>query len=108
MSQKVSRRRSRILDTLLNLDEFVLNSQVRVQSETAPRTFWDTDKENQEGSEDLSRDAPHPEVGTSVSRSASSVNSAPDASQELNAFYVPSDWSFSCLVEILDIIGYLP
>ena len=68
LSQEFSRRKSRILGALSKLDEFHLNSQVRMQSGTAPEHSWNYDRENQEY-EDRSQNDPHPEVGTSVDRS---------------------------------------
>ena len=65
MSQEFSRTESRILGALLKLDEFLLSSQNRVQSGTAPETFRNYDREIQEYNEDRSRNDSHAELGTS-------------------------------------------
>ena len=67
LSQEFSRTKSRILDALSKLDEFLLNSQIRTYSGTDWGTFRNTNVENQETNEDRSEDDPHPEVEPSVS-----------------------------------------
>ena len=63
LSQEFSRTESRILGTLSKLDEFLLNQQIRTHSETVPRTFRNTNVENQGTNEDDSQSDPHPEAG---------------------------------------------
>ena len=75
LSQEFSRTESRILGTLSNLDEFLLNQQVRTHSGTVPGTFRNTDVENQGTNEDESQSDPHPEVGPSVCQSRHSIDS---------------------------------
>ena len=54
LSQELIRTESRILGALSKLDEFLLNPQIRTHSETVPRTFRNTNVENQEPNEDRS------------------------------------------------------
>ena len=78
VSQEFSRAGSRILGALSNLDDFLLNPQIRTQSGTVPGTFRITNVENQEPNEDRSQDDPHAEVGPSVCQSRHSIDSDPD------------------------------
>ena len=63
LSQEFSRTKSRILGALSKLDEFLLNPQITTHSETVPRTFRNTNVENQGTNEDDSQSDPHPEAG---------------------------------------------
>ena len=63
LSQEFSRTESRILGALSKLDEFLLNQQIRTHSETVPRTFRNTNAENQGTNEDNSQSDAHPEAG---------------------------------------------
>ena len=54
LSQEVNRTKSLILGAWLKVDEFLLHSQVRVQSGTAPGTSKNYDRENRECNEDRS------------------------------------------------------
>ena len=82
LSQEFSRTESLFLGALSKLDEFLSNPQIRTHSGTVPRTFWNTNVENQEPNEDRSQDDPHPEVGPSVCQSRHSIDS--DSSQLLS------------------------
>ena len=62
LSQEYSRTESRILGALSKLDEFLLNQQITTHSGTVPRTFWNTNVENQGTNEDDSQSDPHPEA----------------------------------------------
>ena len=75
LSQEFSRTESRTLGTLSNLDEFLLNQQIRTHSGTVPGTFRNTNVENQGTNEDESQSDPHPEVGPSVCQSRHSIDS---------------------------------
>ena len=63
LSQEYSRTESRILGALSNLDEFLLNQQIRTHSGTIPETFRNTNVDNQGTNEDDSQSDPHPEAG---------------------------------------------
>ena len=52
LSQEYSRTESRILGTLSNLDEFLLNQQIRMHSGTVQETFRNTNVDNQGTNED--------------------------------------------------------
>ena len=78
LSQVFSRTESRILGALSELDEFLLNPQIRTHSGTVPGTFRNTNVENQEPNEHRSQDDPHPEVGPSVCQSRHSIDSDTD------------------------------
>ena len=71
MPQEFSGTESRIVGALSKLDNFLPNSQVRVQSETIPETSLNYDTGNREYNEDRSQNDPNPEVGISVFRSLS-------------------------------------
>ena len=68
LSQEFSRTESRILGALSRLDEFILNPQAPVHSETVPEVSWNSNIENQGINEDLSQNDPHPEVQVSLSQ----------------------------------------
>ena len=78
LSQEFSKTESRILGALSELDEFLLNPQIRTHSGTVPQTFRNTNVENQEPNEDRSQDDPHREVGPFVYQSRHSNDSDPD------------------------------
>ena len=78
LSQEFCRTESRILGALSKLDEFLLNPLLRTFSGIVPRTFRNTNVENQEPNEDRSQDDLHPEVGPSVCQSRHSIDSDPD------------------------------
>ena len=61
-SKEFSRTQSRILGALSNLDEFLLNPQVRTCSVAVPGTSRNNDSENQEPTGDRSLGDPCPEV----------------------------------------------
>ena len=63
LSQEFSRTMSRILGVLSKLDEFLLNQQITTHSGTVPRTFRNTNVDNQGTNEDDSMSDPHPEAG---------------------------------------------
>ena len=75
MSQDFSRTESLILGVLSNLDEFLLNPQVRTFSRTVPGVSRDNDLENREPTGDLSKNYPYPEVEFSTRRSSNSIDS---------------------------------
>ena len=66
------------MGALSELDEFLLNPQIRTHSGTDQGTFRNTNVENQEPKEDRSQEDPHAEVGPSVCQSRHSVDSDPD------------------------------
>ena len=51
------------MGALSNLDEFLLNQQIRTHSGTVPETFRNTNLENQGTNENDSHSDPHPEAG---------------------------------------------
>ena len=73
-----STRQSSTFWVLSILDEFILNPQIRTDSETTPGTFQNINVENQEPKEDRSQDDPHPEVGPSVCQLNHSIESDAD------------------------------
>ena len=75
LSQDFSRTESRIFGALSNLDEFLLNPQVRTFSGTVPGTFRNADVENEEPSGDHSQNDPHPEVEFSVCHASNLTDS---------------------------------
>ena len=60
------------------LDDFLMNPQIRTGSGTVPGAFRNTNGENQKLNEDRSQDYTHPEVGPSVYHSRHSNESDPD------------------------------
>ena len=82
LSQEFNRTESGILCALSNLDELLLNPQIRTHSGTVPGTFRNKNVENQEPNEDRSQDDPHPEVGPYQSRHSndSDLDEAPQNS----------------------------
>ena len=76
LSQEFSGTESRILGALSNLDEFLMNPQIRTHSATVPGTFGNTNVENQGTNEDDSQSDPHPEAG--LLRSQTTQNSGPE------------------------------
>ena len=67
--QEFSRTEFRIFGALSNLDEFLLNPQIRTHSGTVPGTFRNSNVENQESNEDISQVDLHPQVGSFVYQS---------------------------------------
>ena len=63
LSLEYSRTESRILGALSNLDEFLLNQQIRMHTGTVLETFRNTNLENQGTNEDDSMSDPHAEAG---------------------------------------------
>ena len=76
LSQEYSRTESRILGALSKLDEFLLNQQIRAHSGAVPKTFRNTNVDNQGTNEDDSQSDPHPEAG--LFRSQTTQNSGPE------------------------------
>ena len=77
LSQEFNRIESRISDALYKVDEFLSNQQIQTYSGTVPRTFRNTNVENQGTNEDDSQSDPHPEGG--LFRSQTTQNSGPEA-----------------------------
>ena len=75
LSQEFSRTESRTLGALSNLDEFLLNQQIRTHSETVPGTFRNRNVGNQGTNEDDSQSDPQPEAGIFLSQTTQ--NSGP-------------------------------
>ena len=73
LSQEYSRTEPRILGPLSKLEEFFLIQQIRVHSGTVPKTFRNTNVDNQGTNEDDSKSEPHPEAG--LFRSQTTQNS---------------------------------
>ena len=80
LSQEFSRTESCTLGALSKLDEFLLNQQIRTHSGTVPRTFRNTNVENQGTNEDDSQSDPHP--GAVIFRSQISQNSGPEVPRD--------------------------
>ena len=105
IAQEFSRTESRILGALSKLEEFLVNPQVRTQSGTIPGTSRNTGVENQEPHGYRSQNDPHPEMGSSVYQSHTSVDSDPEEAphtilkkkQECNLlFWKCNEICFSC------------
>ena len=79
LSEEFSRTESPNLGALSELDEFLLNPQIRTHSGTVPGTFRNTNVENQGTNEDDSQSDPHPEAG--IFRSQTTQNSGPEVGQ---------------------------
>ena len=82
LSQEFSRTESRILGALSKLDEFLLNPQIMTHSRTVPRTFRNTNVENQGTNEDDSQSDPHREAG--IFRGQTTQNSGPKDCRDNN------------------------
>ena len=78
LSQEFSRTANRNRGAPSKLDELLLNSQIRVQSTTAPETSRISDGDNQQYDKDRSQNDIHPQVAISVNRSPQKVISDPD------------------------------
>ena len=78
MSQEFNSTQIRILGALSKLDDFFLNSQVRVQSGTAPESSRNHGRETHEYNEDRSQNGLHPEMCTPINWLPHSVNLSPD------------------------------
>ena len=61
-SKEISRTKSRFLGALSELDQFLLNPQVRICSVAVPRTSRNSDSENQEPTGDRSLNDPCPKA----------------------------------------------
>ena len=84
--QQFNTTESRVLVPLSKLDEFLLHSQVLVQSATVLGIFQNTNRESPERNEDRSQNECHPEVDATVNRFPRTVIPDPDAViQTLNA-----------------------
>ena len=70
LSQKFGGTESTIMGVPSKLEEFLLIPQVRIQSGIMPGTSLNKNIENQELTEDLSRNDPRPEVDATVYWSA--------------------------------------
>ena len=79
MPQGFSRTANQFLGALSELDEFPLNSQVRVKTGTAPGYSRNSDRENQEPKVDRFQNDPHPEANTYINKSRESTNLDPAA-----------------------------
>ena len=75
LSREFSRIESRISDALSKLDEFLSNQQIQTHSKTVPRTFRNSNVENQGTNEDDSQSDPHPEA--SIFHGQTTQNSGP-------------------------------
>ena len=62
ISQEFSKTENRILGVLSNLDEFILNSQVLLQSRNVPGTSKGIQRKYQEPDEDSSQNDLHPDM----------------------------------------------
>ena len=87
MSQEFSKTESRILGALSNVDEFLLNPQIRTHSGTVPGTFWNTNVENQGTNEDDSQSDPHPEAGIFRSQMPHKTLALKLAMTRMNRYY---------------------
>ena len=80
LSKEFSRTESRILGALSNLDEFLLDPQVRTRSVAVPGTSRNNNSENREATGDRSSDNPCPEARY-FSRHSGQINS-PEAEND--------------------------
>ena len=80
LSLEFSRTESHILGALSEVDEFLLNPQIRTHSGTVRGTFRNTKVENQGTNEDDSQSGPHPEAG--LFRSQTTRNSGPEVPRD--------------------------
>ena len=69
------------MGALSEVDEFLLNPQIRTHSGTVPGTFRNTNVENQGANEDDSKNGPHPEAG--LLRSQTTQNSGPEVPRHM-------------------------
>ena len=81
LSQEFSTIESRILGGLSEINEFLLNRQIRTHSGTVPGTFRNTKVENQGTNADDSQSDPHPEAG--LFRSQTTQNSGPEVRHDM-------------------------
>ena len=88
LSQEFSRTESRFLGALSNLDEFLLNQQIRTFSGITLGTFQNTDIENQEPSGDRCQNDPHPEVEFSACRASNPTDSDPDETSHTTHVFI--------------------
>ena len=94
LSQEYSRTESRILGALSNLDEILLNQQIRMHSGTVSETFRNTNVDNQGTNEDDSMSDLHPEAGLFLSQTTQ--NSGQEVGPYSNRVLVLSWQSFVC------------
>ena len=78
VTQEFSRTNSRIFGPLSQLDEFLLNPQIRTHTGTVPGTFWNTNVENQKPNEHRSQDDLLSGIGPPVCQSRHSIDADPD------------------------------
>ena len=78
MFRELNKTESQVLGALSELDDFLLNPQIRARSGTVPGTFRNTNVDNQDRNENRSQDDSHPEVGPSVCQYRPSIDSDPD------------------------------
>ena len=81
LSQEFSRTESCILGALSELDEFLLNPQIRTHYRTVRGTFRSTNVENQGTNEDDSQSDPQPEA--CIFRRQTTKNSGPEVGHDL-------------------------
>ena len=86
LSQDFSRTESRILGALSELDEFLLNPQVRMRSGTVPGKSGNANVESQEPNEDGSQDDFHPEMEPFVCQSRHSIDTDPGEAPHIRIF----------------------
>ena len=72
--QEFSGTKSRNLDALSKLDDFLLNLKVRLHSGPVPETSRNSRGKNKETNEERSQNGPYPEVGVSMSQSSPNVD----------------------------------
>ena len=80
LSQEFNRRESRLLGTPSNLDDFLLDLEIRTHFGTVPGSFRNTNVENQGTNEDDSQSDHHPEAG--LFRSQITQNSGPEVARD--------------------------
>ena len=85
LSHEFSRIETHILGAVSNIDEFLLNPQIRTLSVTVPGTSRNTASENQEPTGDNSQNYPHSEVEFSVCQSRNSIVLDPEEVSHSNS-----------------------
>ena len=109
LSQEFSRTAFRILGALSKLDdEFLLNQQITTHSGTVPRTFRNTNVENQGTNEDHSQSDPHPEAGIFRGQTLQKLGpkDCRDSSQDESLLNSSKTKRMPQLERILDIATY--
>ena len=89
LSHEFSRTKSSILGALSNVDQILLNPQIRIFSGTVPGTFRNADVENQEPSGDRSQIDPLPNVEFYACRGSNLIDSDAD---ETSHIYSNKEW----------------